>query len=243
MVFLHGIGGSSETWASQYDSLSDDYRVIGWDMPGYGGSEGLAASAPGVDDYVHALVALLDALGMPKVHLLGQSVAAPIAARFVRRYPQRAFSFIVCHGLAGFGCLPVAEREAEKRKRLRAFEEHGPERFARERTPTLLGPLATPQTIETTVSVMARVRPEGYCRAVEMLATANIFADLPHVSVPALVLCGDADPVTTPEAGQAIAAALPGARFRVFKGVGHYSCIEDSNAFDETLRSFLDLDD
>lgn len=239
LLLLHGIGGSSEIWAAQYEALAAGFRVIGWDMPGYGGSSAPAAAAATVDFYVDALSALTDTLGIAAAHVLGQSVAAPIAARFARRHPDRTLSFIFCHGLSGLGHLPEAEREAEREKRLAIFEKLGPERFAQERGPGILAPGARPEAVGTAVAIMARVRPEGYRAAVAMLESADIRADLPHIPAPALVLCGDSDPVAPPDACRAVAEFLPECSLRVLKGVGHYSCLEDPAAFNAALEEFL----
>jgi 3-oxoadipate enol-lactonase len=239
LLLLHGIGGSSEIWAAQYKALADGFRVIGWDMPGYGGSSALSESAATLDSYVDALSALMDTLGITAGHILGQSVAAPIAARFARRHPDRTLSFVFCHGLSGLGHLPEAERAAATEKRLATFEKLGPERFARERGPGILAPDADPEVIGTAVAIMARVRPEGYRAAVAMLAGADIRADLPHVIAPALVLCGDSDPVAPPDACRTVAELLPECSLRVLKGVGHYSCLEDPAVFNVALGEFL----
>ena len=44
IVFLHGLGGNSASWQQQFEALSNSYRVVGWDMPGFGESEGPSGS-------------------------------------------------------------------------------------------------------------------------------------------------------------------------------------------------------
>ena len=39
LVFIHGMGGNSRNWETQYAQFADRYRVIGWDAPGYGASD------------------------------------------------------------------------------------------------------------------------------------------------------------------------------------------------------------
>ena len=39
VIFLHGVGGDSDSWAFQLRSFANAYRAIAWDMPGYGNSE------------------------------------------------------------------------------------------------------------------------------------------------------------------------------------------------------------
>ena len=52
IVFLHGLLGSSRSWAYQFECFSRKYRVIAWDAPGYGQSGQVSAS---IDAYVEVL--------------------------------------------------------------------------------------------------------------------------------------------------------------------------------------------
>jgi len=241
LVMLHGIGGASASWEYQLTHFADRYRVIAWDMPGYGGSSGLAGAAPGVDEYVSALVALLDALGETKIHILGQSVAALIAARFAARHPERTWSFIFAHGLTGFGGLSAAERETARAGRLEVFDALGPMRFAYEKGPAIMSPSVSDEAREKAVGIMAQIKPAGFHQAVEMLAAANFFADAPKITAPSLVLCGADDPVAPEALCRSVVAALPQAVFHLLPGVGHYAALENPSLFNKALEEFLRL--
>jgi pimeloyl-ACP methyl ester carboxylesterase len=238
-VLLHGIGGSSASWENQLQFFSTNYRVIAWDMPGYGGSGNLEGAAPTVDEYVDALVGLLDALGETQVHLLGQSIAALIAARFAARYPKRTQSFVFAHGLTGLGGLPPEERDKAKAGRLEVFEALGPERFAYEKGPAIMSPTVSDGAREAAVAIMAQVRPAGFRQAVEMLAMADFFRDAPKIAARSLVMCGADDPIAPEPVCRSVQAALPGSEFSHLPGVGHYSAMEDPAYFNRTLSEFL----
>ena len=239
LVLLHGIGGASASWEYQFTHFSDRFHVIAWDMPGYGGSQGLAGAAPSVEDYVAALVALLDALGETKVHILGQSVAALIAARFAARHPDRTRSFIFAHGLTGLGGLPAAERDRARAGRLEVFDALGPMRFAYEKGPAIMSPSVSDEARQKAVDIMARIDPTGFHQAVEMLATADFFTDAPDIAAPSLVLCGADDPVAPEALCRSVVAALPNAIFHLLPDVGHYAAMENPPLFNKMLESFL----
>lgn len=241
LVLLHGIGGASASWEHQLGHFSAAYRVIAWDMPGYGGSDNLTGEAPGVDDYVAALCGLLAALGETRIHLLGQSIAALIAARFAARYPDRTRSFIFGHGLTGYGGLPTAERDRAKAGRLEVFDAMGPTRFAYEKGPAIMSPSVSDAARETAVAIMARVRPAGFHQAVEMLAAADFFADAADIAAPSLVLCGADDPVAPETICRSAAAALSHVTFQLMPKVGHYAAMENPSLFNGTLEEFLKM--
>ena len=51
LVFLHGLGGNSASWEPQFEAFADRYRLVAWDMPGFGSSDLLAASEASTRDY------------------------------------------------------------------------------------------------------------------------------------------------------------------------------------------------
>lgn len=239
LVLLHGIGGSSESWEGQLGQLSDRYRVIAWDMPGYGGSDGFDSSAPTVDDYANSLMALLGFLAIEKVHVLGQSIAALVASRFCVRNPDRIKSYIFAHGLTGLGGLDDEARKIAKNGRLEVFKTLGPKRFAREKGPAIMSPSVSDEAREKAVGIMAKVNPVGFCQAVEMLSTANLFDDIDSIHLPALVLCGADDPIAPETVCRTVQASLTDSQFCLIPDVGHYSATEKPELFNQAVLRFL----
>ena len=239
LVLLHGLGGSSETWAGQYAAFADRYRVVGWDMPGYGGSENLPSHAPTSRDYANALAALLDALDIEAAHIVGQSVAALIAAAFCAALPDRALTYTFAHGLTGLGGLPPDARAEAKAARLKAFDDLGPAGFAEQRGRKILGPATPTEIADRAVAIMAAVPTRGYHQATEMMASSDFFRDAPKLAVAGLVICGDADPVSPETTCREAHAALPNAVMRVLPEMGHYACMENPALFNDCLGDFL----
>ena len=240
LVLLHGIGGNSESWKEQLNQMCDQYRVIAWDMPGYGGSDSFGSSAPDVNEYSETLAALLNFLDVKKAHILGQSIAALIAARFCVRNPDRITSYLFAHGLTGLGSLEEEAREKAKRGRIEIFEALGPKRFAREKGAEIMSTDVSQAASEVAVGIMAEVKPAGFRQAVEMLSTANLFEDTALIQVPSLILCGADDPIASENICRTVVAALPDAQFCLIPGVGHYSATEDPEKFNQAVLSFLD---
>src|SRR5258708_13709039 len=71
VVFLHGLLGSSKSWAFQFDHFSRNYGVMAWDAPGFGQSEIVAASLAA---YVDALRAFIANIGHPTGSLVRPSM-------------------------------------------------------------------------------------------------------------------------------------------------------------------------
>ena len=239
LVLLHGLGGSSQTWAFQFRALADDFRVIAWDMPGYGESGGFVRENPTVEHYAHTLSVVLDAVGAFKAHIVGQSVAALISASYAAEYPDQTLSYTFCQGLTGLAGLPDDERAKQRKARLDTLRELGPERFAEERGRKVLGPDVMPMVAELAVTIMKRAPLQAICQAVEMMAQTDFFAIAPKIGCPSLVIAGSDDPASPVETGQAARDALGDGPMEILDGAGHYGCMENPAAFNAALRGFL----
>ena len=240
LVLLHGLGGSSQTWAFQFRALADDFRVIAWDMPGYGPSGGFVRENPTVEHYAHALSAVLDTVGAFKAHIVGQSVAALIGASYAAEYPDQTLSYTFCQGLTGLAGLPDDERAKQRKTRLDTFREMGTERFAEERGRKVLGPGIPPMVAELAVTIMKRAPVGAMCQAVEMMAQTDFFDIAPRIACPSLVISGSEDPASPPETGKAARDALGDGPMELIKGAGHYGCMENPAVFNGVLKGFLD---
>ena len=208
LVFLHGLGGSSQSWAFQFRALAEDYRIIAWDMPGYGVSGAFGRENPTVKHYAHALSAVLDTVGAFKAHIVGQSVAALIGASYAAEYPDQVLSYTFCQGLTGLAGLPDEERSAQRKSRLETFRELGAERFAEERGRKVLGPNTLPMVAKLAVTIMKRAPVPAMCQAVEMMAQTDFFEIAPRIDCPTLVIAGSEDPASPVDIGRSARAAL-----------------------------------
>ena len=105
MVFIHGMGGNSRNWETQYAQFSDRYRVIGWDAPGYGESDGWPTDEPRVADYTAKLAALLNSVGVDRAHLVGHSFGATLMPAFFNDHPDLVASMVLAQPVIGSGPL------------------------------------------------------------------------------------------------------------------------------------------
>ena len=95
ILFLHGFGSSLQTWDTWAQALSDDYRVISVDLPGFG-LTGEDPSGIYTDQRsVEVLEAFLKALQIPKVVLVGNSMGGKFAWQFAARYPNQVAKLVL----------------------------------------------------------------------------------------------------------------------------------------------------
>ena len=95
IVFLHGFGASLQTWETWAQALSEDYRVISVDLPGFG-LTGEDPSGIYTDQRsVEVLEAFLKELKIAKVVLVGNSMGGKFAWQFAARYPNQVSKLVL----------------------------------------------------------------------------------------------------------------------------------------------------
>jgi pimeloyl-ACP methyl ester carboxylesterase len=240
LVLLHGIGSAAASFRCQLETLSARFRVVAWDVPGYGASTPLAIEHPGATDYSRALDAWLAALGIDRCHLVGQSLGTLIAARFAAEQPRRVLSLTLASVARGHGRLPPPDRQRLLAQRLDDLTQLGPRGMAARRGPRLLGPEATEAMRRTVIEIMARISAEGYAQAAQMLSTEDITVDLARLppGLPIQIIVGEADVITPPAGNLEIAAAFPAASVHVVPGAGHALYLEKPEEFNRLVSDF-----
>jgi pimeloyl-ACP methyl ester carboxylesterase len=236
LVLVHGIGTDSRLWEPQFTAFAPRYRVIAWDAPGYGASDGFR-DTPAAGDYAAALESLMRHLGIVSPHLVGHSLGAVMVAALCGR-GVAAQSVTLMHPVAGAGRMEAGKREQLRAARINDMRTLGPAGFAQARGGAILGKAMPEDARRNAIANMAQVSADGYLQAWEMMCGADLFAELRHVVAPALVLCGLDDPVAPLKSCQEIAAQL-GAPLKTFEGVGHSLPAEAPALLNETLAAFL----
>jgi pimeloyl-ACP methyl ester carboxylesterase len=237
LVLVHGIGGYSGSWSRQFEAFANEFRVIAWDAPGYGGSTGFAAPHPRAEDYSSALASLLEAIDVRAPHLVGHSLGSIMTASLCKAHGVTPRSMTFLQPVLGAGGLPEDERKKLHDARASDMRTLGPREFALQRGRTILSKSASPEVVAEAVEVMVKVPQDGYLAAWDMMCGAQLMPliDPKH---PTMIVCGSDDPVCPPTTGKSIAEKIPGAEFHVFENVGHYAAIEARDRFNALLRAF-----
>lgn len=239
LFFVHGMGGDSANWETEYAQFSDRYRVIGWDAPGYGESAAFDTDLPSVGDYVMAMAALLDALGIDKAHLVGHSYGGIMVTGFHRSFPDRVLSLTLAQPVIGGGTGDPADRDAALKVRTEEIEKLGADGYAKLHAPRSCSPEALPEVVARGVAVTARMNPKGYLTQFRSLRHANIFEWTSAPTVPSLIISGEHDSTAQKHDVEKIAAKMPGIRHETIAGIGHMIYLEYPERFNGLLEGVL----
>ncbi|MFE7170026.1 alpha/beta fold hydrolase [Streptomyces sp. NPDC057616] len=238
VLCLHGIGSSSAAFAPQLQALERDFRVLAWDAPGYAKSADPERELS-LDDFADTAAAVIRAHG-GRAHVLGVSWGGVIALRLATRHPDLVASLTVADSTPGSGTSP--EKAAGMRARVPELARLGARAFAEQRGPRLVSRQAPYDLVQRVVETMAgAVRLPGYGHAAESMATTDLRGELGRVTAPTLVLCGDQDRVTGPEASQVLAGGLRKTAYVIVKDAGHLANQEQPRRFNAWLLSHLHI--
>lgn len=239
VVMLHGVGGGKDAFRPQMAPLARaGYRAVAWDMPGYGGSAGIAPyDMAGLAD---AAVRLLDAIDASRVVLLGHSMGAMVAQELVARHPSRVSGLVLSATSPAFGKPDGAWQQAFLADRL------GPLDAGRTMTdvaarlvPSMIGADADPEGTVLAAALMGRVPPATYRLALRALMGFDRRAALADIRVPTLVVAGERDPAAPAPVMEKMAARIPGAEYLALPGAGHLANLERPQAFNAAVLAFL----
>jgi pimeloyl-ACP methyl ester carboxylesterase len=238
VVLIHGHPFSRRMWAGQLDSLSDAFRVVAPDLPGYGDSpaRGATITPRGLAD---AVVELMDAIGVDRAVVVGLSLGGLVAMELGLGHPDRVSGVV----LTATTAAPLTPEEAEMRRSTAALlERDGMLDHALEMAGRLFGPAARrdPELVLPILETMLRTSPAGAAAALRGRAERPPYHELlPSLRVPALVLAGDADFFSTAEITAQLVAALPGPEVVILPGIGHMPNLEAPDRFDAAVRAFV----
>lgn len=247
LLLIMGLGAQMTMWRDAFVAklAAAGFRVVRFDNRDVGlstffdeaGVPDLAAAvakgqmpAPPytLADMADDAAGLLDALGIDAAHIVGASMGGMIAQTFAVRHPGRTLS--LCSIMSTTGSPEVGQPSPELVAGMLLAPAPTTAEEAEEAAllgTKLIGSPAYP-AVEADVRAYARAayershHPAGMAR--QMLAIVNQpdrTADLAKVTVPTLVIHGDADTLVDPSGGRATAAAVPGAELWMQEGVGH----------------------
>jgi 2-succinyl-6-hydroxy-2,4-cyclohexadiene-1-carboxylate synthase len=231
VVLLHGSGGNHAVWYQQVPVLAQKYRVITWDQRGFGRSTNVKRQAS-IANAVQDFEALLVHLGIPRAHVVGQSMGGWTAMGFALKHPERVRSLVLADTIAG-AFTPEATRAAES-----ALKRPGPDQLPITRHPGLSDALGARDPAKAFLyRQMGGPSPPGMRE--NLYQTSYPLDDIRRISVPVLMIVGADDQTFPPAAIRSVAAEIKGAKVVELPDAGHSPYFETPAAWNEVVVNFL----
>jgi non-heme chloroperoxidase len=235
ILFLPAYADSWFSYRRVLGLLPTRYHAFAVDQRGHGDSERPACCYT-IDDFAADAVAFLDAIGLQRATLVVHSGSCFTARRVAVTHPQRVARLVLSGSPAG--SLPEQVTEWLEAT-MSALQDPVPADFIRGfQAGAAHVPL--PETFVEGLVVESGKLPAGVWRdAADGLAAFDDTAELGRIAVPTLLVWGDRDGLLPPEEQQRLAAAIPGARSRVYPETGHSPHWERPERFTADLDAFM----
>ncbi len=241
-LLLHGFGGDKDNWTRFSNYLTDDFRIIAPDLPGFGDSLRHADWDYSLSAQRDRLTAFVEAAGLDRFHIVGNSMGGHLAALYAHQHPERVRS------LALFNNAGV---EAPNPSEVQLAVERG-------ESPLIL---SSPEDFDRLVALVSHKPPFLPWPAKRVLARRSfeyaafnqtIFdsykADravglepiLPEIGVPVLILWGEYDRVLDVSSVDVMRPLLPQAEVVIMRDTGHIPMLERPAETARHFRAFVD---
>jgi 2-hydroxy-6-oxonona-2,4-dienedioate hydrolase len=244
LVLMSGVGGHLEAYAHNIGALASSFHVVAYDFPGHGYTTKATADLE-LPDYVGHLLGLLDALGLEKPHLNGESLGGWVAVKFAATHPDRVGKLVL--NTPG-GTMATPDVMNRIRTLTQAAADDPTPEHIRARLEWLM---ADPSSVtEELVEIRRRIYAQsGFAQSMRHIMCLqdpdvrrrNMISEQDLQSVPgeAMVIWTSNDPSGPAAAGMVMANRIPKGRFEYISDAGHWPQWEQREAFNRLVLDFL----
>jgi 4,5:9,10-diseco-3-hydroxy-5,9,17-trioxoandrosta-1(10),2-diene-4-oate hydrolase len=250
LVMLHGGGPGASSWSNFGSALprfAADFRTLLVDQPGFGDSDKPAVVGNYFRHSSGYLLALLDELGIDRIHLLGNSLGGGTAARFALEHPKRV-GRLVLMGPGGLNLSVLSADPTEGVKRLMDFSANP----TREAMRAFISTMVVDQSLVTDELVDERLADATKPGAREAMASMGasfwnpdtfedgmLWREAHRIRQHTLLTWGREDRVNPLDGALVALKQIPKAQLHVFPNCGHWAQIEAAEQFHAVTRTFL----
>lgn len=228
LFLVHGLGESHETWKEQISFFSKEgFKVVALDLRGHGKSE-IPKKRIEIEDFAMDVINLAAFRGMDKVNFCGYSMGAVVLFEVYRLKPELFKTFIIEAAVPQY---PPAQTSL--------LENMNMDEIARQVADFAVSPLAPEKLREDIYQIIRKTDKEIYIESAEAACSKNYTSLLPNIRVPTLIVSGELDYISPPEAARQMAEQIPDARVVIFKKTGHMPHREKAEDFNAEVLKFL----
>ncbi|MES2818399.1 MAG: alpha/beta hydrolase [Pseudomonadota bacterium] len=241
LLLLHGFGANKDNWLRFARHFTGRYRVIALDLPGFGDSSKPDASYD-VGTQSERIAAFAQALGVGKLHLVGNSMGGHIAALYAARHPDQVLSVALFDNAGVKSPQPSELFQRLQRDEPNPLVVKTAEDFPRLMNFVFVEPPALPDSLKRHFAEQAMANSAHYERIFTHLVERYIplEPELPKIQAPTLLLWGDQDRALHVSSIEVMQPLLKNPSVVIMKNCGHVPMIERPEETAAHYQRFLD---
>lgn len=236
VLLLHGFCGGADAWQPTLSHLARRHDVIAPDWPGFGRSRHLAP-CPSIEAMAAHVVALADALGLDRFHVVGHSMSGFVVLELLLRHSARIGSAVLygaCLAMKTGGRFESAADTVDR------IERQGVEAMVRHIVATWFAAGAAHPAFEPSVETGRLMSGDAAIAAMAACMDTDYTGRLADVRTRTLVVAGERDRTAPPETTLQLARALPGSSLCVLPDCAHAAHLERADLFNAVVAGFID---
>ncbi|WP_095083239.1 alpha/beta fold hydrolase [Pseudomonas sp. Irchel s3h17] len=240
ILMLHGYSADKTIWLRFAKYFTDDCRVIIPDQAGHGETGFKAGGGYDIPTQAERMIQLIDACGIGKVHVIGNSMGGYVAAWLAAVHPGRVASLMLIDP-AGLSSPEPSDMERLLAQGSNPFLIHSRADFNQFYAMTMASPPWVPGVVRAALAERYQARRDELAEIFEDFHTSQpVGARLHDIQAPALLLWGREDRLIHVSSAQIWAKGIPGMRVKIWDGVGHMPMVEQPAKTATLYRQFLD---
>jgi pimeloyl-ACP methyl ester carboxylesterase len=241
VILIHGFCENKSLWTSFQEYLSNNYRVICPDLPGFGDSP-LKKKDITIEYMAEKIHDLLKALSIEKCVMIGHSLGGYVTLAFAEKYESKLYGFGLFHSTA-FADSP--EKRKTRNKTVDFIEKHGPAAFGESFVAPLFyepNRVILKDTIRSLINEVAKTSKEGIIAATLAMRDRKSRSDvLQDCSVPVLFIIGEQDTAVPLEVSLELASMPAKVIKHILPDTSHMGMFEKEEETKRIVEEFLEV--
>lgn len=237
ITMSHSLAANLHMWEWQMPVLTKRYRVLRYDTRGHGGTDAPEGEY-NLETLAGDLFGLLDALGIDRTHYVGLSMGGMIGQTAALMSQDRFTSLSLCDTSSQ---IPAAAH-ATWRERIGTARNDGMQALVDgtiDRWFSDTYQKSSKSQVDKIRAMILATPVNGYCGCSHAIMHLDVTERISAITLPTLIVVGEDDPGTPVAAHQVIHDKIGGSRFVVLPSALHFSNVEQQDAFNQALLSFL----
>jgi len=237
LTMSHSLACNLRMWDPQMPALTKNFKVLRFDTRGHGQSSAPAGEYT-LEQLADDLKGLLDALKIEQTHFAGLSMGGMIAQAFALKFPG-VFSSMVLADTTSRRPENAGQMWGERIQNAQAKGMGALVQGTLERWFTEPYRNSRKDVVERIGNDIRNTPVAGFVGCCHAISKVDYLDRLKEIKVPALVIVGEQDHGTPPEAARAIHDNLPGSELKIIAAAAHLSNIEQADEFNKSMTGFL----
>lgn len=243
ILFVHGFSASHDAWEYQTLYFDGKCRTVAVDLRGHGDSDKSDSSYTN-DMFASDVIQVIDKLGLQQITLVGWSLGASIALRYMMNFGDRVSKLVLVGGKPAFYSKPGFPYGADLKK-AKAAEDYMRTNLpdaTRKMVQSWFRKELSHDAFAWLYNIVNKTPLMVRFRVLKARLKSDNLSILPKIKVPSAVFHGKYDANVPLSAGKYMAKKIPGCKLVVFEESGHSPMIEQPENFNQQLARFVGIE-